>query len=82
MKKVNMHEAKTHLSKIVKEVELGESYVIGKSGNPVAMLVPYTGKRKVRKPGAFKGQICLIENMNHADQEIAKLFERSEIEPS
>ncbi len=40
-KRVNVHEAKTHFSKLLERVQAGEEIVIAKSGNPVARLVPY-----------------------------------------
>lgn len=82
MKQVNIHEAKTHLSKIVKEVEAGEQYLIGKAGTPVALLIPYSEKPKARKPGALKDQIFLSDDFDSYDEEIANLFESSDIEPS
>jgi len=51
MKTVNIHEAKTHLSSILAEVEHGESYLICRNGRPVAELVAHkTGKRTVPHP--------------------------------
>ncbi len=41
MKTVNVHEAKTHLSRILKEIESGETYLISRSGEPVAELRPF-----------------------------------------
>lgn len=40
MKKVNVHEAKTHLSRLLQRVEAGEEIVIARAGKPVARLVP------------------------------------------
>ena len=60
MAQVNIHEAKTHLSRLVEQAAKGEEIVIAKSGRPVAKLVPITkpGALK-RKPGALKGKIKL-----------------------
>lgn len=55
MRKYNVHEAKTHLSRIVDEVAAGEEVVIAKAGKPMARLVPIA--RRSRKLGWLKGQI-------------------------
>jgi prevent-host-death family protein len=46
-KTVNVHEAKTHLSKLLERVEAGEEVIIARAGHPVARLVPFArpGKR-------------------------------------
>lgn len=55
---VNVHDAKTHLSKLLARVAAGEEVVIGKSGKPVAKLVPIgPEKPRLRQPGMFKGSI-------------------------
>ena len=53
---VNVHEAKTHLSRLLAQVEAGEEVVIARNGKPVARLVPVRERGK-RQPGAFKGLI-------------------------
>lgn len=55
---VTIHHAKTHLSKLLADVQSGEEVVIAKGKQPVARLVPING-RKPRRPGALKGQIAL-----------------------
>lgn len=55
MQTVNMHEAKTHLSRLVERVRAGEEIVIARSGTPVAKLVPYNEERKPRVPGSMAG---------------------------
>ncbi len=52
---INIHEAKTHLSKLLEVVMSGKEIVIAKAGHPVARLVPY--KKKQRQPGLAKGQV-------------------------
>ncbi len=47
MQTTNIHEAKTHFSKLLERVGKGEEIIIAKSGTPVARLIPFsTGKRK------------------------------------
>ena len=52
MKSINIHEAKTHLSRLVERVQAGEEFVIAKAGRPAARLVPLgTGSRPVKTGG-------------------------------
>lgn len=55
MDRVNIHEAKTHFSKLVERVEAGEEIVIARSGKPVAKLVPV--RREPRKLGTLSGRV-------------------------
>jgi prevent-host-death family protein len=57
MKQVNIHEAKTNLSRLVDEVSQGRVVVLAKAGRPVAKLVPITEGRTPRKPGFLKGRL-------------------------
>ncbi len=51
---VNVHHAKTHLSRLLGQVEAGEEVIIARNGNPVARLVSCKKRRK-RKPGSMTG---------------------------
>ncbi|HEY5270712.1 MAG TPA: type II toxin-antitoxin system Phd/YefM family antitoxin [Anaerolineales bacterium] len=56
----NIHEAKTHFSKLVARVLSGEEVVIAKAGKPVARLVPFTPANATpRKPGMDKGKVII-----------------------
>lgn len=57
MAKVNVHEAKTHLSKLVDQAGAGKEIVIAKAGKPVAKLGPLPEHRPPRKKGLLKGKI-------------------------
>jgi prevent-host-death family protein len=83
-KQVNIHEAKTHLSRLLEEVAQGEEIIIGKAGKPIAKLVPYQPTREPRKPGAWKGKVWLADDWDsdEVNKEIEDLFNGSEIEPS
>lgn len=70
----NIHETKTHLSKLVSRVERGEEITISRAGKPVAKLVPYLGEW-VRTPGILKGKIRMAADFDAHDEEIAALFE-------
>src|SRR6187401_2834779 len=54
---VNIHYAKTHLSKLIEQVEAGDSVVIANAGRPVARLVPFeSAPRPVAAPGSLAGR--------------------------
>lgn len=71
---VNMHEAKTHLSKLVQRVEAGEEIVIARAGRPVAKLVPPDEKPRPRQPGAWKGKVWIAPDFDELPEEIAAAF--------
>ncbi|GIX28476.1 type II toxin-antitoxin system Phd/YefM family antitoxin [Pelomicrobium sp. G1] len=56
---VNVHQAKTHLSRLLEAVAAGEEVIIAKAGKPVARLAPI--EKPSRKPGALKGTFVLTE---------------------
>ena len=58
---VNVHEAKTHLSRLLAQVEAGEDVVIARGGKPVARLV-YFQERGKRQFGSMKGKIELDDS--------------------
>jgi len=61
---VNIHEAKTHFSKLLKRVMTGEEIIIAKGGNPIAKLIPITPKPKKRVPGSASGKIRISEDFD------------------
>ncbi len=73
MQLVNVHDAKTRLSKLLEQVQSGEDVVIAKAGRPIARLVPYTPpKQKIVSPGAMKGEIWIDEDF---DEPVDNLFD-------
>lgn len=76
VKLVNVHDAKTHLSRLLEQVAQGEEVIIGKAGKPVAKLVPYTVKRGRRTPGGWEGKVRLAEDWDSeaVNREIEDLF--------
>jgi antitoxin (DNA-binding transcriptional repressor) of toxin-antitoxin stability system len=64
MTTVNMHEAKTHLSRLVARVLAGERIVIAKAGEPVAVLSAFVKRPKKRKPGFDKGRIWVSDDFD------------------
>jgi prevent-host-death family protein len=64
MRTVNMHEAKTHLSRLVDEASAGEEIVLAKAGKPVARLGPLQEGRKRRRLGALAGRFTVPKNFD------------------
>ncbi len=64
MEKVNIHEAKTNLSRLVDQVSGGAEIIIAKAGKPVAKLVPIGRRGRVRKPGFLKGKIKIAADFD------------------
>lgn len=58
---VNVHEAKTNLSRLLKQVEAGEEIVIARNGKPVARLISCKPRRK-RQPDIFKGRVVIDDS--------------------
>jgi len=57
--RVNLYQAKTHLSELVERAAGGEEIVIAKAGVPRARLVPLARPSKPRRPGAWKGRVVI-----------------------
>jgi prevent-host-death family protein len=75
-KVVNIHEAKTHLSKLLQQVAMGEDIIIAKAGEPVARLIPYIKQVPRRIPGSAKGKIWISEDFNEPlPEEILDTFD-------
>jgi len=70
---VNIHEAKTNLSKLIAFLENGEDIIIAKAGNPVAKLISYKPTKK-REPNKLKGKVEFFEKFDDSNEEIEKLF--------
>lgn len=64
MPQVNIHEAKTHLSRLVDRAAAGEEIVIARAGKPVAKLVPLTADRTPRKLGSLRGKIWMAPDFD------------------
>ncbi len=54
---VNVHEAKTHLSRLLDQAHAGEEIILAKAGKPYARLMPLADTAPARAPGRLKGQI-------------------------
>jgi prevent-host-death family protein len=74
MLKVNMHEAKSNLSRLANMVQSGEKVIIAKSGRPYVELIPYSKPKKQRTFGLHKDKIKLPDDFGELDDEISELF--------
>jgi prevent-host-death family protein len=77
MRTINIHEAKTHLSRLVDQVAAGEPFIIAKAGKPVAKVVPLDApaSAEVRRLGFMTGQGTVPDDFDEiARDEIAQLF--------
>ena len=61
---VNIHEAKTHLSRLLEQVQQGQEVVIARAGKPIARLVPATDLAGGRTLGADRGQVWIDEDFD------------------
>lgn len=70
---VNIHEAKTHLSRLLEAVERGEEVVIARAGHPIATLSAYKApRRRIGPPGSMEGEIWMSEDF---DEPLDDLFD-------
>ncbi|MBI4521555.1 MAG: type II toxin-antitoxin system prevent-host-death family antitoxin [Gemmatimonadetes bacterium] len=80
MKNVNIHEAKTHLSRLVEEAVRGEDVVISKAGRPLVRLVPVPAREGARPLGLLAGKVRESEDWWAPDPELEALFYGTEDE--
>ena len=75
--RVNTHEAKTHLSKLLVRVQAGEEIVIAKAGIPIARLIAVDGTVERRFPGTAKDRIVIRADFDEAlPNEVLDAFEQ------
>ncbi|MBK7492020.1 MAG: type II toxin-antitoxin system Phd/YefM family antitoxin [Nitrosomonas sp.] len=80
---INIHEAKTHLSRFIEKAAAGEEIIIAKAGKPVAKLVPLHDAPSARSLGIFKGKLNVLEDFDAAlPDEVLLQFQNADIEPS
>jgi prevent-host-death family protein len=79
---VNIHQAKTHLSRLLQRVAAGEEVTIARSGVPVARLVAVESKKATRPLGFARGQIWIADDFDAPlPDDLLKLFYGGEIPP-
>jgi prevent-host-death family protein len=75
MRKVNVHEAKTQLSRLLEEVEAGERIVIARAGKPIAVLSAYKLATRKRKLGQFSGEATIEPDFDQLPADISAALE-------
>ena len=76
---VNMHEAKTQLSRLGELAWPGEKVVIARAGKPYLDLMPHRGSGEPRKLGALKGKIWIAPDFDETSPELIEAFENSSV---
>jgi len=79
--KVDIHDAKANLSKLLERVAVGEEVVIAQAGISVAKLVPFDQRPKARIFGSAKGEFTVPADFNDPDPESGALFYEGELFP-
>jgi prevent-host-death family protein len=77
MKTVNIHEAKTQLSKLIEQASKGEAFIIAKAGKPVVKVTPLSAPTgsEVRRIGFMAGQISVPDDFDRmGKEEIERIF--------
>jgi prevent-host-death family protein len=74
MRKINIQDAKTHLSRLVEEAISGETVVLAKAGRPVVQLVPIGNVDRPRTPGLLRGKVEESPDCWAPDPGIEELF--------
>jgi prevent-host-death family protein len=76
MQMINIHEAKTNLSRLLEEVAAGKEIIIAKAGKPVARLVPLGNLPQRRRLGIFEGKLNVPDNFDEPlTDDVLALFE-------
>ena len=79
---VNIHHAKTNLSRLIVQAEAGDEVIIARAGKPVVKLVPVTAPTPRKfKAGALKGRLFVPDNFLDPDPELEALFNDDPIFP-
>ncbi len=73
--KINLHKARSQLSRLGKMVWLGEKVIITKAGKPYLDLIPHKPGMKTRTPGRYKDQIKIAADFYNTPTELNKSFE-------
>ena len=77
MHQVNIHEAKTHLSRLIDEAVHGEPFIIAKAGKPLVKVIAFTApaEKRICRLGFMKGQLTIPKNFDSiGSEEIEALF--------
>jgi prevent-host-death family protein len=72
---VNIHAAKTNLSRLLDRAVAGDEVIIAKAGKPMARLVPYERPQQPRQPGRLRGRITIADDFDHTPDWLIDEFE-------
>ena len=78
---INIHQAKTHFSKLIVRVLSGEEITIARAGVPVARLVPVKSANKTRPMGMDRGKIWIADDFDSLPDDLLKDFYSGELPP-
>jgi len=74
VKVTSIHEAKTHLSKLVQRAVDGEEIIIGKAGKAMVKLIPYDVCEEHRQPGQWRGKVKMAKDFDQLPEDIVGSF--------
>ena len=72
---VNIHEAQTHLLRLIEHVQTGEEIIIEQAGKPVARLVRYDESEEPRQPGIWRGRVQMDDDFDELPEDFLSSFE-------
>jgi len=75
METINVHQAKTTLSQLLRQVASGETVIISRNGEPAAKLVPFTEPPKRRVGGRDRNLFRVPDDFDRESKEVTQLFE-------
>ena len=74
----NIHEAKTHLSRLIERVESGEEIIIARAGKPVVRMIAYQEENPPKRtPGIWKGKMKMSPDFDELPTPLAATFSRT-----
>ena len=82
MQIVNIHQAKTQLSRLIEDVLAGKEVIIARAGKPVVKLEPIHGKLKKRVGGQWKGEMMIADDFDQLPEYLLKAFTGKLDEPA
>jgi prevent-host-death family protein len=74
---VNTHEAKSRLSELIRDAELGIDVIVARNGTPVAKIIAWPPARPHRTPATWKGRIAYSGDIVGPDEDVTALFDGS-----
>jgi len=74
MQITNIHEAQTHFSELINRVIAGDEVIIGRSGKPIAKIIPYNENDEPRRGGQWRGKVNIADDFDELPEELAAAF--------